>query len=158
MDIKDLVPITLLFLFVGMLLGVGVLVVDQFGRAARTSVTAISGGQAMNTSGSVDLADTFCTSIVSVDNATTSFDVGTYNVKFTDADGCVISHDAISGCKTPGCNITYKYGATTSTATAMINTNSAITPIASTWMALLVTVVVLSIILGLVITSFAGRR
>jgi|TARA_Y100000034_G_C6647331_1_gene283212 MFS superfamily sulfate permease-like transporter len=38
------------------------------------------------------------------------------------------------------------------------DTIDAITPIASTWLPLIVTVVVLAIILTLVIRSFAGRR
>lgn len=49
-------------------------------------------------------------------------------------------------------------GVTTTAATAINNTRDAITPIASTWLPLIVTVAVLAIILGLVIRSFAGRR
>lgn len=52
-------------------------------------------------------------------------------------------------------------GATGVTATAGVainNTRDAITPIASTWLPLIVTVAVLAIILTLVIKSFAGGR
>ena len=42
--------------------------------------------------------------------------------------------------------------------TALNDTVDALTPIASTWMPLIVTVAVLAIILGLVIKSFAGHR
>ena len=41
---------------------------------------------------------------------------------------------------------------------AINNTVSALTPIASTWMGLIVTVAVLAIILKLVISSFGGGR
>jgi len=47
-------------------------------------------------------------------------------------------------------------GVTTTAATAINNTRDAITPIASTWLPLIVTVSVLAIILVLVIRSFAG--
>lgn len=158
MEIKDLVPIVLLFLFMGMLLGVGVLTIDKFGRATRTTTTVIDTNNNLSVAGSVDFTDEYCLTIVSIDNTTNTFEVNYYNATWTDADGCIMSHSAISGCRSPTCNITYTYGATTATATAMINTNTAITPIASTWLALLVTVVILAIILGIVITSFSGRR
>ena len=158
MEIKNLTGIVLLFLFVGMLLGVGVMVIDQFGRAARTSTTVVSTGLNLSVASSVDFAQEYCTSIVSVANSTTSHDVSA--LTFSNADGCVIANTGIASCGATGpyCNITYKYGADTTTATAMINTNSAITPIASTWLSLLVTVVILSIIIGLVISSFGRRR
>ena len=158
MDIKDLVPVVLLFLFVGMLLGVGALTLDKFGRAARTTTTVIDTANNLSVTGTVDFTTEYCLEVTAIDNTSTSFDVDTYNATFSDADGCVLSYSAIAACANPLCNITYTYGATTPTATAMINTNSAITPIASTWMSLLVTVVILSIILGLVINSFAGRK
>jgi len=44
------------------------------------------------------------------------------------------------------------------TSTAINDTRDALTPIATTWLPLIVTVAVLAIVLGLVIKSFAGRR
>jgi len=54
----------------------------------------------------------------------------------------------------------FKAANTTSAAanTSLTNTISAISPIASTWIALIVTIAVLAIILVLVIRSFGGRR
>ena len=50
-------------------------------------------------------------------------------------------------------------GLTVTTITAINNTRDAITPIASTWLGLIVTVAVLAIILTLVIRSFTmGKR
>jgi hypothetical protein len=47
----------------------------------------------------------------------------------------------------------------TTAATAINNTINAVSPIGSTWLPLVVTVVILAIILGIVIASFAfGRR
>lgn len=159
MEIKDLTAVVLLFLFVGMLLGVGVLTLDKFGRAARTTTTVVSTGQNLSAASSVDFSEEYCIGITSVANATASYDVS--KLTYSNADGCAITNAGITGCGpalASYCNITYTYGATTTTATAMINTNSAITPIASTWMSLLVTVVILAIILGLVIRSFAQRQ
>lgn len=48
-------------------------------------------------------------------------------------------------------------GVTATAALAINNTRDAITPIASTWLPLIVTVAVLAIILTLVIRSFAGQ-
>lgn len=48
-------------------------------------------------------------------------------------------------------------GVTSTAATAINNTRDAMTPIASTWLPLIVTVAVLAIILGLVIASFANK-
>ena len=48
-------------------------------------------------------------------------------------------------------------GVSTTAATALNNTRDAMTPIASTWLPLIVTVAALAIILALVIRSFAMR-
>lgn len=49
-------------------------------------------------------------------------------------------------------------GVTSAAALAINQTRDALTPIASTWLPLIVTVAVLAIILTLVIKSFAGQR
>lgn len=49
-------------------------------------------------------------------------------------------------------------GLTDTAETAINNSRDAITPIASTWLPLVVTIVVLAIILGIVIRSFSMRR
>lgn len=49
-------------------------------------------------------------------------------------------------------------GVTTAAQTAINGTRDALTPIATTWLPLIVTVAVLAIILTLVIRSFAQRR
>jgi TRAP-type uncharacterized transport system fused permease subunit len=56
-------------------------------------------------------------------------------------------------------NFSTSSGVSSTASTAINNTISALTPIASTWIGLIVTIAVLAIILGLVIRSFgAGRR
>ncbi len=156
MEIKYLQGFVLMLVFVGMLLGIGVLVIDKFGRATRDTVEITESGKNLSTGSALTLGQTYCLSLVSLDNGTTTFSLDTNNLTFTDADSCAISYSTVSTCNNPRCNITYKYGRVTSAATSMLNVNSAITPIASTWLTLIVTVAVLSIILGLVISSFAG--
>ena len=55
-------------------------------------------------------------------------------------------------------HIDYSYRANSTATDALSSTVGAITPISSTWLPLIVTVIVLSIILGLVITSFVRGR
>jgi len=53
-------------------------------------------------------------------------------------------------------NFSTSTGVGSTASTAINNTISAMTPIASTWLSLIVTIAVLAIILGLVIKSFGG--
>jgi hypothetical protein len=142
-----------------MVLGVGVLVLDKFGRSTRTSITVVSTGQNLSAASSVDFSETYCTEITSVSNATNSYD--TSLLTFSNADGCAITNAGITGCG-PGagafCNITYKYGASTTSQTALDNVNTAVSGIASNWLPLIVTVMILAIILSLVMGAFGGVK
>lgn len=55
-------------------------------------------------------------------------------------------------------NFSTSSGVGSTASTAINNTISAMTPIASTWIGLIVTIAVLAIILKLVLTSFGGGR
>jgi len=55
-------------------------------------------------------------------------------------------------------NFASSTGVSTTAATALNNTRDAMTPIASTWLPLIVTVAVLAIVLTLVIRSFGRTR
>ena len=154
MEIKQLQAIVLIFVFVGMILGVGVLVIDSFSRATRDSTTVQD--DAVNISeGAATLSQTYCTDFVSATFANgTAIDIGSF--AWSDADTCAMTATAPDAAVLY--NITYKYGAASDTQAALDATNDSITPIGSTWMSLLVTIIVLSIILTLVISSFAKQR
>lgn len=154
-NFNTLLAFILLLVLAGMLMGVGVLTLDKFGRATRTTTTAISTEKNFSTGSSLDLADSYCLSVTSIDNGTNTFSLTTYNVSLSNADGCVFAYSPIAACALPLCNITYTYGAETKSATATTNVIDSITPIASTWLPLVVTVVILAIILTIVISSFA---
>jgi len=158
MQINKLQGFVLLLVLVGMILGIGVLVLDKFSVATRDTTTAISTGVNFSTGTSLDLATEYCIAATSIGNGTSTFSLTTYNVTLTDTEDCIFEYSAIPACTSPLCNITYTYGADTTAATSTINVVSAITPIASTWLPLLVTIAILSIILTLVISSFAMKR
>ena len=158
MEMKYLQSFILLLLFIGMLLGVGVLTLDKFQRAVRTETTVISTGQNLSVTGTSDFSEEYCLDVTSVANSTTTYVLADYNVTFSNADDCIVSYSGFgSDCSLGLCNITYTYGADTASATSGVNTIAAITPIASTWLSLIVTVFVLAIILELVIRSFSGK-
>jgi hypothetical protein len=156
MEVKDLVPIVVLFCVIGMLLGVGLLTLDKFGRSVRDSTNVASTGLNLSIAGTVDFTTTYCTAVMSITNATVSF--STAGVNLTSPDGCIVEFPPVTGCG-PAlanyCNMTYTYGASNPAVSALSSTESAISPVATTWLPLLITVIVLSVILGLVVRSFA---
>lgn len=155
MEINKIHGFVLLLVIIGMILGVGILTLDKYSRAVRTTTT-ITDANVNVSSGSATLSQEYCLTIATITNATgaTTWDASTYNVSYTNLDTCVITSDLPV---TQKYNITYTYGADTEAQTASTNTVTAITPIASTWLPLIVTVFVLAIIMGLVIRSFAGQ-
>lgn len=158
MEIKDIVPFVLLMVLCGMLLGTGILVLNKFNGAVRTTGTFTDTAKNLSTGSTLTLSKTYCIAITSVGNGTATFSLATNNVTLAVADTCVVTYSPIPACTLPKCNITYTYGVENSASTATTNTVTAITPIATTWLSLIVTVAILSIILGLVINSFAGNR
>jgi hypothetical protein len=157
MEVNQLTAFILLLVLTGMLLGVGVLTIDKFSRATRTTTTVTSTGLNLSAASSVDFAQTYCLKITSVANATASYAVS--KLTYSDADTCTMTNAGITGCGPAAaayCNITYTYGAATESSDATDDVNTAITPIASTWLPLIVTVAILAIILTLVISSFMG--
>jgi hypothetical protein len=158
MEIKDIVPFVLLIVLCGLLLGTGILILDQFSRNVRDQATYVDTAQNLSTGTSVTLSQTYCLSVTSIGNATTTFDLTQYNVSFSNADACTVSYSPFPACSLPTCNVTYVYGASNAGAAAGLNIISAVSPVATTWLGLIVTVAILSIILGMIITSFAQRR
>jgi hypothetical protein len=155
MEVKKLTAFVLLLVFVGMLLGVGVLILDKYSRAVRTTTT-VTDGLVNVSSGAATLSQTYCLTIASVVNTTDgdSYSTSTYNVTYSNPDTCVISADLPNYQKY---NITFTYGAASAANSVADDANSAITPIGTTWMALIVTVFILAIILTMVIGSFGAR-
>lgn len=159
METKELLGIVLLLVMVGMILGVGVLVLDKFGTATQTE-TAVAHE---NITVAASAATLTYHDIVSIDwiangtqNKTTGFNIVGSQVNFT-ARGIVVQ---AANWSDVWYEITYAYDKNESSTDTLTDTRAAITPISSTWMSLIVTIVILSIILTLVIRSFSfgGRR
>jgi hypothetical protein len=66
------------------------------------------------------------------------------------SDGDIYTRSVIKGAY----NVSYTYKADSTTTTTLSSVNTAIAAIATTWLPLIVTVAVLAIILGLVLSSF----
>lgn len=153
MEIGKLQGFILLLVFIGMLLGVGVLTLDKYSRAVRTTTTIQD--DAVNLTSAATLSQTYCLSVTSMTYANGT-DAGISTLTWNDLDDCIIASTITD--KTQKFNVTYTYGASTVTQTATDNVVTATTPIASTWLPLIVTVAILAIILGLVMSSFSGKQ
>ena len=151
MEIKQLQGLVLLFVLVGMILGVGVLVIDRFSYAARDTTTAMDGS--VNVTAGV-LSNSYCLSLTEMVVTGEAVNL-VANLTLDDADTCAYTADVVTN---QTYNITYTYKADSASQTVADATNDAIAPISTTWMPLIVTVAILAIILTLVIGSFSGTR
>ena len=154
MEIGELKNIVLMFVLVGVLLGIGILVLDSFSGSVKT-VTAATDQNVNVSSGVATLSKNQCKEITAVINNSVgdaSYSISFYNVTLTNKPTCAISANLPVGYKY---NITYNYYVNTTSSLAADQVSGAITTIPSTWMALIIVVVMLSIVLTLVIRSFS---
>ena len=165
MELKGLYPFVTLMILVGLLLGVGLLVFDNFGRVSRDAATVT--GENFNASNGawVDLAQSTITgSTATFVNATDGAAIATANFEFDsnvkyNADKVRLTATGqAAGLNFTGVNVSYTYGAASTTTTTMSSVSSATSTIGTTWMSLIVTVAVLAIILTLVVRSFGRTR
>jgi len=157
MDTKDLPAIVLLFVMSGLILGVGVLVLGKFGLTARES-QAIVDETITFTAGAGTTTWDDITSIDSIlcndsDDCATNWTI-TLADNVTVGTGEITIGDELGG----DMNLSYTYDKNSSATTVVDNAVTAMSPIASDWMPLMVTVIVLAIVLGLVMTAFIGKQ
>lgn len=155
MEFNKLPAFVLLLVMVGMILGVGMLVLDKFGVATKTSTTVTNESvNFTNGAGNVDYGGV--TAIDALINSTSPYTaVAASNFSFTEAGAITITDGLNSNISAL---ITYKYGKNSTTSTALTATTDAIAPIATTWLGLIVTIAVLALILFLVIRSFVLNK
>lgn len=158
MNIGDLPAVVLFLVLTGMLLAVGMLIMGQFGTQVRDTNTVIETGKNLSTGTSITLGQTNCIAVTSVGNGTDTFSKTTYNISFNNKASCVMGYSPIAACALPKCNVTYTYGADNDASDTTENVVTSLSPIATNWLPLIVTVLVLAIILSLVINSFAMGR
>lgn len=157
MDMKILRNFVVMLVLIGMVLGVGVLTLDKFGIATKDSTTvsheviSIASGIGATANDDVTSVTFFGNSTYNTDddftintdvNWTTAGAITARSNNFTDGDY----------------NISYAYDADSTTTTSMGSVVGAITPVATTWLPLIVTIMALGIILTLVIRSFGSFK
>lgn len=157
MDIKILRNFITMLVLIGMVLGVGVLTLDKFGTATKDSTTitheviSIASGVGATANDDVTSVSFFGNSTYNTDidfvigtdvNWTTAGAITARATNFTDGDY----------------NISYLYDKDSKTTTSMGSVVSAITPLSTTWLPLIVTIAALAIILTMVVASFGRKR
>ena len=163
---KDLAPIVLTLVLVGIIIGIGVLIQSK-------TYVAFADTAAFNESLSVanvtatEFATTYIESVTFVGNGSvdctnsstfSTFGEITNYITVTDVVGCV-DPDNCCGTLAGAWDIegTYVDVANSEASEATSSVLSATKEIATSWLSLIITVLVLAIILGLIMTSF-GRR
>lgn len=159
MEIKGLYGFVLTIILVGMVLGVGVLIFDTFNTSVGTltTVTNQSFTVPANGSGTVTLRSNMVSFTSVVNDTADEWDSSNYTVDLTTGVLTNLYNETCAPTKT--CYATFSYRPTDSATSGVMNSSiSTVTPIASTWLPLIVTVAILAIILTLVIQSFGARR
>lgn len=158
MEVKELTGFTLFIILIGMLLGVGVIIFDNFGSAAYLRET-ITNENITNPAGnvSVEFGHNDLLSFSGLTNGSATISSSSYTVDLP--TGSLNLTDNTTGCPSGGtCLVTYDYKKFGAATTSINATRDAVTPISSTWLPLIVTVAILSIILLLVVQSFGRPR
>lgn len=145
---------------VGMLLGVGVLTLDKFGTATKESLTILNESFTVPAANAtVTLNNGNITSFTKILNASGgTWSSSSYSVDLTLG---VLNNTGNTGACTNGstCYAYYIYDEyDTDANTALSSGRDAISEIGTTWLGLIITIIVLSLILGLVIKSFNLNR
>ena len=161
MELQELTPFVLMIVLTGMILGVGILTLDNLGDAVKKS-TSIVNESVVFTSLSGSTANDEVTAVTYVGNSTAScivFNTALWCANFTEDGVITLNTSTFSGGLENGSyNVSYTYDADVSTTTVTTDVNTALGTISTTWLALIVTVFVLALILVLVIRSFKQGR
>ena len=159
MSIGDMYPAILTILMVGIVLGVGLYVLSTFHTAIGTDYAGTQ--DAINTStGTTTLTDAALAEF-KLGTLTTTYTNGSALTNFTDTDAGVITWgaDIVAGAATSLVNVTYAYNydATDSPEEGVTTTITGLATFAD-WIAIIVVVIAAAIVLGVVLSSFGGKR
>lgn len=160
MELNNLLNVVVLFVLVGMVVGVGVLAMDKFSTATREVVTVVNESfTSPQINKTVSLANGNMSAFISVTNTTGAILAsGNYTI---DLDAGTLNN---TGNQTPcltgtTCYANYKYyDYNTDAATALNAGMTELSGVSTTWLGLIITIVILAIIIGLVINGFAGKK
>lgn len=162
--VKSVIPLVLSLVLIGILVSVGVVLFTNLGEAAYQTVTVSSASFTMPgvnaTAATIGGSGTNITtgSVVLANSTGTVLPAAQYSVNTVTGKVTFLTNKSGTGLCGDGqtCYASYlwtKKGSTTQTATSGIT--SAITPVTTTWLSLIVTVAVLAIVLGLVLMAFS---
>ena len=157
MDIKEIPGVVVLLTLIGMLIGVGLITLIALGDASRITnvVTNESHVFTTNSTGTA-LTQTEVKSVTSLSNISEVLTENSdYNVTIGATATYILVDASIDG---NTLNVTYEYYTDATATTAMDNAATALSSISTTWLALIITIICLSIIMVLVIMSFSGGR
>ena len=152
MDINKLPNFVLVLIAIGLVVGIGIVVLANFGDSLRvsTSITEENVTIAENvTTGALSITSNV--TAVTLRNGTTALTSAQFN--FTSTGGITVSQTPLNFTNLT-LNGTYTYLATTRGNAEIDNTVIAISAIPNTWLSLIVTVAILAIILVMVVRSF----
>jgi len=157
MELQNLTYFVLTILLVGLIAGVGVLVLDKFGTTVYDSTLVLNETHA------------FSSNVLTVDNidqGISGVSIGNSSVTY----GCLLAGSANCNYTTAGVitgsqdigddsiSVNYTYKANSSTTTAAHAARVAVAEIPSSWMSLIVTIGILAVILGLVLSAFSFTK
>ena len=153
MDMKDLQTYTIILVVVGLMVGVGVLVLDKFSQSAYEDTTATNLTQVLQNSTNTTFTNTPLVSFSELRYANHSVVPASKYSVFTD-DNKIILVTINNGTF----EMDYVWeNQNTATSTALDSSRDAVSSIATDWLSLVVTIFILAIILGFVINSFVGK-
>jgi len=158
MEVKILPVIALLIVSVGILIGVGLTVLDKFGQASY-AISSWNESFTVSMDSENSLAYQNLTQVLGVINSSTGTAVpGTnFTVNLTHGTFILLCNDTILG-DLDAVDISYKYRDYESqTKRAMANVVTSVGDIPTTWLALIVMIIMLSIIMGFVLNIFSSR-
>lgn len=173
MEVKDLTNFVLTLVLIGLILGIGLVVLGAFSDQARevktsnnestANIGSLFAGTPLNTT--ITLSNIPVKELIRITNASNYVAILNvdYNISSLSA-GTIILWNETAGMFTGEgvannsiANITYTYYYDGKATVGIDDTTDAIAEIPSTWLSLIVLVVVLSIILGLVIRAFVVK-
>ena len=157
MEVKQIPGVVVLLTLIGMLIGVGLITLIALGDASR--ITNVMDNEThiftTNSTGTA-LTQTEVKAVTSLSNDSIAFTEDTdYNVTIGAAATYILVDAKYDG---QWLNASYTYYSDATATTAMDSAATALSTISTTWLALIITIICLSIIMVLVIKSFSGGR
>lgn len=160
--LNDLYPAIITIVLIGMVLGIGIFVLDETSRAISSEAFAVSGenvnvtraGTAVNTAGLCGFSDM---AVTAVTNLTGSL-IGAGNYSATAGTGTISNATATVTPTSWLINYTYQGSAAGSNYCSSIITASTGIGTFADWIAVIVVVLAAAIVLGIVVGSFGRRK